>query len=85
MSYFSQGLKSNHNFTLHSCEERPGILQFQVLLKQGSQPVGCDPLSGQTAFHSGHILGIHMTIHDQQNYSYEVAAKMILWLGVTTT
>lgn len=64
MSHFPQGLKSNHNFTLHSCEENPGILQFQVLLKQGSQPVGRDPLSGRTAFPSGHILGIHVTTHD---------------------
>ncbi|KAH0521110.1 Importin-7 [Microtus ochrogaster] len=56
----AHGLK----FTLHSCEENPDILQFQVLLKQGSQPVGRNPLSGRTAFPSGHILGIHVTIHD---------------------
>jgi hypothetical protein len=57
-----------------------------TLQPRGLQPVGRDPTGVEQTFPRGHLgsvknSGIYIVIHNSIKISYEVAKKIILWLG----
>jgi hypothetical protein len=64
----------------------PGWWRFKSCIIQSSyfQPVGHDHLRGRKS-DILYIRYLHYDSSQMQNYSYEVATKVILWLGVSTT